>query len=220
MSITKENPNPVPRAPTEPKGVTVESSSAPAALASNAEPAPAPRMRGFAPPIIDTLPSTPAETAAPAGPVKLPKLWLAFHSDGKRLYCTGALQRDQVQRLQFDPSDPIIAQAYTYFVKQMVRLLDGGTPAQQPASPEPAQAEAPTEQAPAEPVDPKTVPLAELKTRRETEPPPHRSLRSSQVQRLEQKPAEQKPAEQKPAEQKPAEDDVVPPTNPNPDRVK
>jgi len=200
---TKENLGAVPAAPREPKGTTVgESSSAAAAP---------PRIRGYAPPIIDSAPATPAPAPSSA-PVKLPRLWLAFHSDGKALYCTGALQRDHVQRVRFDPNDPIVGQAYAFFVRQMVLMLDSGQALPEPpAEPAPVDEPAPVEPAPAEPAapaeppapapdaKPESVPLAELKTKRES---PSVSaggttvLRRNQVQRLEAE-----------------SEDVVPPTN-------
>jgi len=197
---TKENPHAVATAPREAKGATVgESSSQPVAAP----------IRGYAPPIIDTLPP------ASSGPVKLPRLWLAFHSDGKALYCTGTIQRASMERVRFDPSDPIVAQAYAFFVKQMVLMLGHGAPLA-PAEPEPEAAPAPAvETEPAAPeapaLTPEQVPLAEVKTKREAHAPTVSAggttvLRRNQVQRLEAE-----------------SDESVPPTNrtnPQPDRSK
>jgi hypothetical protein len=114
---TNENPRAVPAAPREPKGNTVGGASA-----TSPE---APQVRGYAPPIIDTVPP-PSSAAVPQ--LELPRLWLSFHSDGKALYCSGSLQREHIQRVHFDPSDPIVGQAYAFFVRQIVLMLDGGSP--------------------------------------------------------------------------------------------
>lgn len=113
---TRENPNPPASAPTEPKG----------ALVDEAEPAKAP-IRGYAPPIIETAAPEPSSPAP-----QLPRLWLSFHSDGTALRCQGALQRAHMEHVQFDPNDPVVAQAYAFFVQQMVLKLDGPP---QPAPP-------------------------------------------------------------------------------------
>jgi len=114
MSDVRENPNPPPSAPREATGALVDES-----------PAKSPPIRGYAPPIIDTAEPTPA----PSSPVpKLPRLWLSFYFDGAALRCTGALQRAHLEQVQFDPADPVVAQAYTFFVQQMVLKLGGTLP--------------------------------------------------------------------------------------------
>jgi len=215
---TKDNLGAVPVAPREAKGATVgEASSATAA---------APTIRGYAPPIIDTVPpasSAPASSSEQVPPFKLPRLWLAFHSDGKALYCTGTIQRAGLglERVRFDPSDPIVAQAYAFFVKQMVTMLGTAAPPLEPApEPEPpAEPEAapaassapdlpppldhlehlPNRDDPAPPPPAESVPLAEVKTKREP------LLRRGAAQKLE-------PPD--------ASDDSVPPTNPTNPRAK
>lgn len=112
MSDVRENPNPPPSAPREPKGALVDES-----------PAKSPPIRGYAPPIIETAEPAPSSPAP-----KLPRLWLSFYFDGAAMRCVGALQRAHMEQVQFDPADPVVAQAYTFFVQQMVLKLDGTLP--------------------------------------------------------------------------------------------
>ena len=180
MSTTRENPQPLQAAPRERTGALVGETPA----ASSAPAAP-PVIRGYAPPIIDSAP--PASSA----PAQLPRLWLAFWSDGTRLYCHAKAKNGaNVVDVQLDPSDPVVAQAYAFFVQRVA----SAAAAPVVAASEPAKVDEPAKVEPAE----KTRPEIKL-------PSPAAAIRESQ-----------RPATSSSA----SSSDSVPPTNRNPDRKK
>jgi hypothetical protein len=89
-----------------------------------------PRVRGYAPPIVDDFPPQPE--AQP-----LPRLWLTFVPHAGAVHCFAVLQDNEVRTVSFDPADPIVAQAYAFFVQRMRPTQRAETPKEEEHATEP-----------------------------------------------------------------------------------